>query len=123
MSLCSLLSYSYGGVISLCFISNDAQKTGARQADLELVVLGFPYVLLLVRPYKRTGPRVDRFVNQLDAEGTKGHSQSERRPTNMLAMQKHTQRYHPLPNLHHRGSRLVPVNLCDASPGALLARV
>jgi len=60
----------YGRVISLCLISNE----GKGRPDLELVVLGFPYVLLVVRPYERTGPRVERFVNQLDAEGKATHS-------------------------------------------------
>lgn len=73
MSLPSILSYSCGRVISLRFISNEAWITETRP-DLEPVVLGFPYVLLLVRPYKRTGPSAKRSVNQLDTADKIAHS-------------------------------------------------
>ena len=41
-----------------------------------------------------------------------GHSRSKR-PANVLAMQEHTQRYHPLSDLNYGWSRLMPVDLCN----------
>jgi hypothetical protein len=41
----------------------------------------------------------------------------------VLVVQEHAQRYHPLPNLDHRGSRLVPINLRDVPCRTISARV
>jgi hypothetical protein len=58
--------------ISLWIISNSDART--ESPHLKSVILRLPHVLLLVRPYKRTGPTGERSVDVLGAKYKVTHS-------------------------------------------------